>query len=108
MFFVFTLCRDKKFPALGFGARLPPDGVVSHEFALVGTVYVIQSKKVLKLWITFTEYTLINYNGLGSRICFIELKVTMCQKLHFLSQDDKTKHEDIILLIFLVQRAVTK
>lgn len=26
---------DKMFPALGFGARLPPDGRVSHEFALV-------------------------------------------------------------------------
>ncbi|XP_060050619.1 copine-8 isoform X1 [Erinaceus europaeus] len=25
---------DKMFPALGFGARLPPDGRVSHEFAL--------------------------------------------------------------------------
>ena len=27
--------RDKLFPALGFGARLPPDGRVSHEFYLV-------------------------------------------------------------------------
>lgn len=27
---------DKLFPVLGFGARLPPDGVVSHEFALNG------------------------------------------------------------------------
>lgn len=26
---------DKMFPALGFGAKLPPHGRVSHEFALV-------------------------------------------------------------------------
>lgn len=28
---------DKMFPALGFGAKLPPDGRISHEFALVLT-----------------------------------------------------------------------
>lgn len=28
---------DKMFPALGFGAKLPPDGRVSHEFPLVGS-----------------------------------------------------------------------
>lgn len=30
---------DKMFPALGFGAKLPPDGRVSHEFALVRTSF---------------------------------------------------------------------
>ncbi|XP_029637877.1 copine-8 isoform X4 [Octopus sinensis] len=29
---------DKLFPALGFGARLPPTGIVSHEFPLSGTI----------------------------------------------------------------------
>ncbi|KAM8975399.1 copine-5 isoform 1-T1 [Pelodytes ibericus] len=29
---------DKRFPALGFGAKLPPDGRVSHEFPLNGSV----------------------------------------------------------------------
>lgn len=33
---------DKMFPALGFGAKLPPDGRVSHEFALVRTSVRLQ------------------------------------------------------------------
>lgn len=32
---------DKMFPALGFGAKLPPDGRVSHEFPLVNSYYLI-------------------------------------------------------------------
>lgn len=30
---------DKMFPALGFGAKLPPDGRVSHEFPLVRSTH---------------------------------------------------------------------
>jgi hypothetical protein len=30
---------DKMFPALGFGAKLPPDGRVSHEFPLVSVAW---------------------------------------------------------------------
>lgn len=34
---------DKMFPALGFGAKLPPDGHISHEFALVrmGSIWAV-------------------------------------------------------------------
>lgn len=32
---------DKMFPALGFGAKLPPDGRVCHEFALVCVVFFV-------------------------------------------------------------------
>lgn len=31
---------DKMFPALGFGAKIPPDGRVSHEFPLVLTTFL--------------------------------------------------------------------
>lgn len=43
---------DKMFPALGFGAKLPPDGRVSHEFPLVSELILLSqtpcdlSKKV--------------------------------------------------------------
>lgn len=29
---------DKLFPAYGFGAKLPPDGKISHAFPLVGSL----------------------------------------------------------------------
>lgn len=34
---------DKMFPALGFGAKLPPDGRVSHEFPLVNFITAIDN-----------------------------------------------------------------
>lgn len=34
---------DKMFPALGFGAKLPPDGRVSHEFPLVRRFFPLPS-----------------------------------------------------------------
>lgn len=37
---------DKMFPALGFGAKLPPDGRVSHEFPLVGAPRLGTSREV--------------------------------------------------------------
>jgi len=39
---------DKMFPALGFGAKLPPDGRVSHEFPLVSL-----SSEALQKYILF-------------------------------------------------------
>ncbi|XP_072255141.1 copine-8 [Pyxicephalus adspersus] len=37
---------DKMFPALGFGAKLPPDGRVCHEFALVSFFFVLYATSV--------------------------------------------------------------
>lgn len=34
---------DKFFPAYGFGAKLPPDGKISHVFPLVRQTYVLLS-----------------------------------------------------------------
>jgi len=33
---------DKLFPALGFGAKVPPDGHVSHELFLVSAVHTLR------------------------------------------------------------------
>lgn len=38
---------DKMFPALGFGAKLPPDGRVSHEFALVHTRHEVDESVIV-------------------------------------------------------------
>lgn len=39
---------DKMFPALGFGAKLPPDGRVSHEFPLVRRFFPLPSFALFK------------------------------------------------------------
>ena len=35
------LISDKLFPALGFGAKVPPDGHVSHEIFLVSDIFLL-------------------------------------------------------------------
>jgi len=34
---------DKLFPALGFGAKIPPQGQVSHEFFLVSLYLLVET-----------------------------------------------------------------
>lgn len=38
---------DKLFPVLGFGARLPPDGRVSHEFFVVCCLRINNSTSIV-------------------------------------------------------------
>ena len=39
---LFNVFRDKLFPVYGFGARLPPNGIVSHDFAVVSQTDYIE------------------------------------------------------------------
>lgn len=48
---------DKMFPALGFGAKLPPDGRVSHEFALVRTCFFFFSHPGIHLSVYIKKTT---------------------------------------------------
>ncbi|GFS25336.1 copine-8 [Elysia marginata] len=64
----------KMFPALGFGARLPPDGIVSHEFALVlnASYFIIiliinMSGKIVRI-ITTTIIIIITNGNLSINI----------------------------------------
>lgn len=43
---------DKMFPALGFGAKLPPDGRVSHEFPLVRAPFCLLPLLASRLWVS--------------------------------------------------------
>lgn len=64
---------DKMFPALGFGAKLPPDGRISHEFALV-------CKKGLE---TMTDNTDIQtLNQLNQKCCLSCLHRTGTLRIH--------------------------
>ena len=50
LFFFFPF-RDKLFPAFGFGARLPPNWQISHEFPLVIISFLLFiSTVILVLW----------------------------------------------------------
>ena len=48
---------DKLFPAYGFGAKLPPDGKISHAFPLVSHPVLFQRRLNLSLFClgSFTE-----------------------------------------------------
>lgn len=48
---------DKMFPALGFGAKLPPDGRVSHEFPLVRRLLLFSAVVSIILWLFGIKYT---------------------------------------------------
>lgn len=49
---------DKLFPALGFGAKLPPDGRVSHEFPLVRTIFFHSIVKKIQVLLVFYMQTI--------------------------------------------------
>ncbi len=55
---------DKMFPALGFGAKLPPDGRVSHEFPLVSEQMFI----FLLSWTSWKSLRLVHKSLLMPRV----------------------------------------
>ena len=62
---------DKMFPALGFGAKLPPDGRISHEFALVWEARMenTEERKWIKLKHWFSFYYNIEWEPSKSILC---------------------------------------
>ena len=48
--------RDKHFPAFGFGARLPPNWQISHEFPLVFISFLLFISSVILVLGTLSFY----------------------------------------------------
>lgn len=61
---------DKMFPALGFGAKLPPDGRVSHEFPLVSKQWDYFRQFHLELMWIIAKVILILIFQLRSSVSF--------------------------------------
>lgn len=55
---------DKMFPALGFGAKLPPDGRVSHEFPLVRTLLFLSAAlHIIRVCVSGVSFTDLSYRN---------------------------------------------
>lgn len=55
---------DKMFPALGFGAKLPPDGRVSHEFPLVRRLLLLSAVvRIVRLCVSGVSCTDLFYRN---------------------------------------------
>lgn len=53
---------DKMFPALGFGAKLPPDGRVSHEFPLVSRLLLFSATvSIIRLCVSGVSFSALFY-----------------------------------------------
>lgn len=82
---------DKMFPALGFGAKLPPDGHVSHEFPLVSYEanisaffpYLLEQEQILGIPPSEQRACVIHY------LTFLKLKVNFVINPHSRLNDKK-------------------
>ncbi len=79
---------DKMFPALGFGAKLPPDGRVSHEFPLVSEQMFI----FLLSWTSWKSLRLVHKSLLMPRVSmsfsfltFSVVNLKVCDARHWCS-----------------------
>lgn len=70
---------DKMFPALGFGAKLPPDGRVSHEFPLVNSTVSHYISDYCAPWIFIGGlHTLRVFKCCVDHHCFISNRLFSC------------------------------
>ena len=72
-------CRDKLFPVLGFGAKLP-GGSVSHEFAVVSPCVLLTDQPEKQTsWQATEQLPLTNINELTWKSVWFEKKKKKCQ-----------------------------